>query len=191
MTFAGAHTALVTPFRDGQFDVQAFRQLIEEQIAGGISGIVPVGTTGESPTLDHDEHLKVVETAVQTANKRCLVIAGTGSNATGEAISLTRAAEKASREADAANIEATRAAAAAMAEAEAAQRASMAANKDTVKGLRTVTRYEITDHRALLNFIAKQARDDVTAFIEEWARKNHKAFAHADGLRVWQQKEAR
>lgn len=99
MTFAGAHTALVTPFRDGQFDVQAFRQLIEEQIAGGISGIVPVGTTGESPTLDHDEHLKVVETAVQTANKRCLVIAGTGSNATGEAISLTRAAEKAGADA--------------------------------------------------------------------------------------------
>jgi 4-hydroxy-tetrahydrodipicolinate synthase len=99
MTFAGAHTALVTPFRDGQFDVQAFRQLIEEQIAGGISGIVPVGTTGESPTLDHDEHLRVVETAVQTANKRCLVIAGTGSNATGEAISLTRAAEKAGADA--------------------------------------------------------------------------------------------
>jgi len=99
MTFAGAHTALVTPFRDGQFDVQAFRQLIEEQIAGGISGIVPVGTTGESPTLDHDEHLKVVETAVQTAKKRCLVIAGTGSNATGEAISLTRAAEKAGADA--------------------------------------------------------------------------------------------
>jgi 4-hydroxy-tetrahydrodipicolinate synthase len=99
MTFAGAHTALVTPFRDGQFDVQAFRQLIEEQIAGGISGIVPVGTTGESPTLDHDEHLRVVETAVQTANKRCLVIAGTGSNATREAISLTRAAEKAGADA--------------------------------------------------------------------------------------------
>jgi 4-hydroxy-tetrahydrodipicolinate synthase len=99
MILAGAHTALVTPFRDGQFDVQAFRQLIEEQIAGGISGIVPVGTTGESPTLDHDEHLKVVETAVQTAKKRCLVIAGTGSNATGEAISLTRAAEKAGADA--------------------------------------------------------------------------------------------
>lgn len=99
MTFAGAHTALVTPFRDGQFDDQAFRQLIEEQIAGGISGIIPVGTTGESPTLDHDEHLRVVDAAVQIANKRCLVIAGTGSNATGEAISLTRAAEKAGADA--------------------------------------------------------------------------------------------
>jgi len=99
MTFAGAHTALVTPFRDGQFDIQAFRQLIEEQIAGGISGIVPVGTTGESPTLDHDEHLKVIEVAVEVANKRCLVIAGTGSNATGEAVSLTQAAEKAGADA--------------------------------------------------------------------------------------------
>lgn len=99
MTFAGAHTALVTPFRNGQFDEPAFRQLIEEQIAGGISGIVPVGTTGESPTLDHEEHLWVIETAVRVANKRCLVIAGTGSNATGEAISLTRAAESAGADA--------------------------------------------------------------------------------------------
>ncbi len=99
MTFAGAHTALVTPFRDSLFDTQAFRQLIEEQIAGGISGIIPVGTTGESPTLDHDEHLKVIEVAIQTANKRCLVIAGTGSNSTSEAISLTQAAEKAGADA--------------------------------------------------------------------------------------------
>jgi 4-hydroxy-tetrahydrodipicolinate synthase len=99
MTFAGAHTALVTPFRDGQFDTEAFRQLIEAQIAGGISGIIPVGTTGESPTLDHDEHLKVIEVAIQTANKRCLVIAGTGSNSTSEAISLTQAAEKAGADA--------------------------------------------------------------------------------------------
>jgi 4-hydroxy-tetrahydrodipicolinate synthase len=99
MTFAGAHTALVTPFRNGQFDTEAFRQLIEEQIAGGISGIIPVGTTGESPTLDHDEHLKVIEVAIQTANKRCLVIAGTGSNSTREAISLTLAAEKAGADA--------------------------------------------------------------------------------------------
>jgi 4-hydroxy-tetrahydrodipicolinate synthase len=99
MTFAGAHTALVTPFRNGQFDTEAFRQLIEAQIAGGISGIIPVGTTGESPTLDHDEHLKVIEVAIQTANKRCLVIAGTGSNSTSEAISLTQAAEKAGADA--------------------------------------------------------------------------------------------
>lgn len=102
----------------------------------------------------------------------------------------TRKAQEAARLADASDIEATRAAAAQMEAAEAAQKAAMAAAKDTVKGLRTVTRYEITDHRALLNFIAKNAREDVTAFIEEWARKNHKEFSGADGLRVWQEKEA-
>lgn len=102
----------------------------------------------------------------------------------------SRKAAEAARQADASNIEATRAAAAAMDAAEAAQRAAMAAAKDTVKGLRTVTKYQITDHRALLNFIAKTARDDVTAFIEEWARKNHKQFTGADGLHVWTEKEA-
>jgi uncharacterized protein YhaN len=102
----------------------------------------------------------------------------------------TRAAQEAARLADATNIEATRAAAAAMDEAEAAQKAAMAASKDTVKGMRTVTRYEILDHRALLNFIAKNARDDMTAFIEAWAAKNHKQFTHADGLKVWTEKEA-
>jgi hypothetical protein len=76
-----------------------------------------------------------------------------------------------------------------MDQAEAAQKLAMQAAKDTVKGIRTVTRYEITDHRALLNFIAKNSRDDVTAFIEEWARKNHKTVT-ADGLRVWTEKEA-
>lgn len=94
MTFAGAHTALVTPFRDGQFDESAFRRLIQDQLQGGVAGIVPVGTTGESPTLDHEEHLKVIETAVHAAEKRCLVIAGTGSNSTTEAVDLTVAAEK-------------------------------------------------------------------------------------------------
>ena len=102
----------------------------------------------------------------------------------------TRKAQEAARLADAGNIEATRAAAAQMEAAEEAQRKAAEAAKDTVKGMRTVTRYEITDHRALLNFIAKNAREDVTAFIEEWARKNHKAFDKADGLRVWQDKEA-
>ena len=94
MSFAGAHTALVTPFRDGQFDIPAFKALIEDQIAGGISGIIPVGTTGESPTLDHDEHLSVIKVAIETAAGRCKVIAGTGSNSTAEAIDLTQAAEK-------------------------------------------------------------------------------------------------
>jgi 4-hydroxy-tetrahydrodipicolinate synthase len=89
MSFAGTHTALVTPFRGGKFDADAFRALIEDQVAGGITGIVPVGTTGESPTLDHEEHSEVIHTAVEAAAGRCVVMAGTGSNATSEAISLT------------------------------------------------------------------------------------------------------
>ncbi len=101
----------------------------------------------------------------------------------------TRKAAEASRLADATNIEATRAAAAAMAEAEELQRAAKVASADTVKGMRTVTRYEITDHKGLLNWIARNDRDAITAFIEEWARKNHKITA-ADGLRVWTEKEA-
>lgn len=92
--------------------------------------------------------------------------------------------------AEAGDIEAQRAAAAAEEAAKDAARAAALASKDTVKGMRTVTRYEITDHRALLNYIAKNVREDVTAFIEEWARKNHKEFPVADGLRVWIEKEA-
>jgi 4-hydroxy-tetrahydrodipicolinate synthase len=94
MSFAGTHTALVTPFRDGAFDREAFESLIESQISGGVEGIVPVGTTGESPTLSHEEHSEVIETAIGCAKGRCRVIAGTGSNSTAEAISLTRAAER-------------------------------------------------------------------------------------------------
>jgi 4-hydroxy-tetrahydrodipicolinate synthase len=93
--FSGTYTALVTPFRNDTFDQAAFASLIETQIAGGVDGIVPVGTTGESPTLDHDEHLKVIKEAVKVAKGRTKVIAGTGSNSTAEAIDLTVAAEKA------------------------------------------------------------------------------------------------
>ena len=107
-----------------------------------------------------------------------------------EAWEKTRAAQEAARIADASNIEATRAAAAAIEEAEAAQRLAHAAGKDTVKGLRTVTKYEITDHKALLHWIAKNDKDAVYAFIEEWARKEHKACANADGLKVWTEKAA-
>src|SRR5688572_7088452 len=92
--FEGTFTALVTPFRDGAVDEAAFARLIEEQIGAGITGIVPVGTTGESPTLDHPEHRRVIELAVQAARGRCKVIAGTGSNATSEAIDLTTEAER-------------------------------------------------------------------------------------------------
>ena len=94
ISFAGAHTALVTPFKDGTLDEVALTALIETQIQGGISGIVPVGTTGESPTLSHEEHRRVIEIAVKAADKRVLVIAGTGSNATSEAVELTIEAEK-------------------------------------------------------------------------------------------------
>lgn len=95
MRFTGTHTALITPFRDGNVDIPAFQALIERQIAGGVDGIVPVGTTGESPTLDTAEHIEVIRLAVEFAAGRCQVIAGTGANATAEAIELTQAAEKA------------------------------------------------------------------------------------------------
>lgn len=94
MLFAGTHTAIVTPFRGGKFDEEAFRSLIEDQIAGGVTGIVPVGTTGESPTLDFNEHNEVINVAVEAAAGRCIVMAGTGSNATSEAIALTVEAAK-------------------------------------------------------------------------------------------------
>lgn len=94
MRFSGTYTALITPFRDGAVDAAAYQALIERQISGGVDGIVPVGTTGESPTLDTDEHIEVIRLAVEFAAGRCEVIAGTGANATAEAIELTQAAEK-------------------------------------------------------------------------------------------------
>jgi 4-hydroxy-tetrahydrodipicolinate synthase len=92
--FRGTFTALVTPFRDGGIDVPAFQKLIEAQIAGGITGVVAVGTTGESPTLSHDEREEVIRLAVTIADKRCQVLAGTGSNATHHAVADTKMAEK-------------------------------------------------------------------------------------------------
>jgi len=92
--FRGTFTALVTPFRDGGIDVSAFEQLIETQIAAGISGIVAIGTTGESPTLSHEEREQVICLAIAKANKRCLVLAGTGSNSTEHATADTKIAEK-------------------------------------------------------------------------------------------------
>jgi 4-hydroxy-tetrahydrodipicolinate synthase len=93
MRFTGTYTALITPFRNGAIDTQAFQALIERQIAGGVDGIVAVGTTGESPTLSSEEHIEVIRLAVEFAQGRCEVIAGTGANATTEAIELTQAAE--------------------------------------------------------------------------------------------------
>ena len=92
--FRGTFTALVTPFRDDAIDVAAFENLIEGQIAAGISGVVAVGTTGESPTLSHDEREQVIQLAVAIAKKRCVVLAGTGSNATHHAVADTKMAEK-------------------------------------------------------------------------------------------------
>lgn len=95
----GAITALVTPFRDGAVDEAAFVALIERQIAGGIAGLVPVGTTGETATLDHAEHRRVVELCIKTVAGRVPVIAGAGSNATAEAIDLARHARAAGADA--------------------------------------------------------------------------------------------
>jgi 4-hydroxy-tetrahydrodipicolinate synthase len=92
--FSGSIPALVTPFRAGEFDEAAFRQLIDWQIDSGSSGLVPVGTTGESPTLSHAEHKRVVKICVQEAGGRVPVIAGAGSNNTAEAIDFARDAER-------------------------------------------------------------------------------------------------
>lgn len=92
--FEGVITALVTPFRNGALDEEALRKLVDEQIAAGVDGLVPCGTTGESPTLDNDEHLRVIEVVIAQANKRVPVIAGTGANSTREAIELSRAAKR-------------------------------------------------------------------------------------------------
>lgn len=92
--FRGSFTALVTPFRDGKLDEDAVRKLVDWQIENGTNGLVPVGTTGESPTLSHDEHGRVVEICLDEAKGRVPVIAGAGSNATHEAVALARHAEK-------------------------------------------------------------------------------------------------
>ena len=97
--FKGAHTALITPFKGGKIDEESFRSFIEFQISEGIHGLVPVGTTGESPTLSHEEHKIAVELCVQQTDKRVPIIAGTGSNNTEEAIDLTRHAESAGADA--------------------------------------------------------------------------------------------
>jgi len=93
--FSGSICALATPFRNGGVDADAYRNLVNWQIEQGTHGLVPCGTTGESPTLSHDEHHHVVELCIETAAGRVPVIAGTGSNSTDEAISLTRHARKA------------------------------------------------------------------------------------------------
>lgn len=97
--FKGSFVALITPFRKGKVDEKAFGDFVEWQIAQGTHGLVPVGTTGESPTLSHDEHKRVVEICIEAAHGRVPVMAGAGSNSTDEAIELTRHAEEAGADA--------------------------------------------------------------------------------------------
>jgi 4-hydroxy-tetrahydrodipicolinate synthase len=97
--FEGSIVALVTPFKNGKVDEAKLRELVEFHIKNGTSGIVPCGTTGESATLTHEEHNRVIEVVIEAAKKRIKVIAGTGSNSTAEAIELTRYAEKAGADA--------------------------------------------------------------------------------------------
>ena len=92
--FTGTYTAIVTPFKDGKIDEAAFERLIKNQIKGGVDGIVPVGTTGESPTVDYEEHVHIIEVAMEFAGGKIKVLAGTGANSTKEAVYLTREAEK-------------------------------------------------------------------------------------------------
>ncbi len=92
--FKGIYTALVTPFKDGKVDEKALVALIRSQVEAGIDGLVPVGTTGESPTLDCEEHLRVIEITIQEAAGKAKVLAGTGGNATQEAIHLTQEAQR-------------------------------------------------------------------------------------------------
>ena len=94
MEFRGVYTALVTPFSNGKVDFGKVKEIVRMQVESGVAGIVPMGTTGESPTLSPEEHLKVIETTVGTVKNRCQVIAGTGANSTAEAIELTMNARK-------------------------------------------------------------------------------------------------
>src|SRR5262245_47414137 len=98
-SFGGSFTALVTPFKNGSLDEKAFRDIVDWQIAEGTNGLVPVGTTGESPTLSHEEHKQLVEWCIEQAKGRVPVIAGSGSNSTREAIELSQHAEKAGADA--------------------------------------------------------------------------------------------
>ena len=95
LLFTGTYTAIVTPFKNGRLDDAALARLIKAQIKGGVDGIVPVGTTGESPTLDYEEHIEVIERSVELAAGKIKVLAGTGANSTSEAVYLTKAAEEA------------------------------------------------------------------------------------------------
>ena len=95
MQFTGTYTAIVTPFKNGRLDRAALEHIIKMQIRAGVDGIVPVGTTGESPTLNYEEHIEVIDLSVKFAAGKIKVLAGTGGNSTSEAVYLTKAAEAA------------------------------------------------------------------------------------------------
>ena len=97
--YAGASVAIITPFQNGQIDYHTFQEQIEFQINAGVTAIVPVGTTGESPTLSFDEHKRVLRVAVEAAAGKIKVLAGTGANSTQEALELTQSAQKAGADA--------------------------------------------------------------------------------------------
>lgn len=143
------------------------------------------------PTQDDLERIKKGLVAVVDDFKRRIAAekAEAERKARAEAEAARRAAEEAARAADATNIDAQREAARLARDAQKAQAELVAASRDKVKGLRTVTRYEIDDHRAALHWIAKNDRDAITSFVEEYARRNYKA-ASIDGVRVWQDREA-
>ena len=94
MMITGLYTALITPFSNGRVDYGRLKEIVEHQIAGGVDGILPTGTTGESPTLSVEEHLEVIEKVIEFANGRCRIMAGTGANSTEEAVKLTACAKK-------------------------------------------------------------------------------------------------
>lgn len=176
-------------------DARKFRMALE---AGQKSATAPLYDAYKAegarwkPTIDDAQRIEKGLVATADAFKRKLAAEKDEAErkARAEAEAAMRAAREAAAAASVADIEAQRAASEAQRQADVAIAAAKVASKDTVKGMRTVTRYEITDHRALLNHIAISHRDDLTAFIEEWAQKNHKQHRAANGLRVWDEKEA-
>ena len=144
------------------------------------------------PTIDDIDRIKKGLAALVDPFKRKLAAekAEAEREAREEANRKRREAEEKARAASEADIESQREAARAIEEAKHADMDAKKANGDTVKGMRTVTKFEVTDHRALLHWIAKNDRDAITAFVDEYARRNHRERAGADGLRVWQEKEA-
>ena len=145
-----------------------------------------------APTITDLDRIAKGLIAIVDAFKRKLAAekAEAERKARAEAEAAMRAAAEAARQADAGNIEAQRAAAQAQAEADEAVRAAALASKDTVKGLRQVTRYVIDDHRALLHWIARNRRDDLTAFIDDFAKKHHSEVPVGNGLRTWKERVA-